>query len=90
MRTNEVIIEEIKYILETQVQPMVAQHRGRINFKSFDEGILTVEMSGSCAGCRGSQMTLKLAVEDVIMDQIPEVKGVNSVNDPNPGAMPWM
>ena len=52
-------IEKIKFILKDKVAPSVAAHGGKIEFKSFEDGKLKLMMSGSCAGCAMSQLTLK-------------------------------
>ena len=49
-RTKEEIIKEIKWVLEDKVKPSVAQHNGVINFMSYDDGVVKLEMAGSCSG----------------------------------------
>ena len=59
---NEEIINNIKWVLEEKVKPSVAQHNGVINFISFDDGVVKLEMAGSCSGCAMSKMTLQQGV----------------------------
>jgi Fe-S cluster biogenesis protein NfuA len=49
---------------------------GNIEFKSFDEGIVTVALKGSCSGCPSSTVTLKAGIENLLKRMVPEVKEV--------------
>lgn len=66
-------------ILENEIRPMVAQDGGDVVFKSFSDGIVSVEMRGSCAGCPSSTMTLKMGIETRLKAAVPEVNEVISV-----------
>ena len=81
-RTNEEIVEQIKHLLETQVQPNVASHGGHIDFVSYDNGVLNLILGGACSGCQGSTMTLKFGVENMIKHYVPEVHTVEAEDDP--------
>ena len=65
-------------ILETKVRPAVAKDGGDIKFKSFENGVVKVELQGSCSGCPSSKMTLKQGVENLLCHYIPEVKQVEA------------
>lgn len=88
-KSNDEIISEIKELLVTKIQPAVERHGGVINFKSFENGNLLLEMSGACAGCAASQITLRQGVERIIKSYIPEVLVVDSVDDLNSGVDPY-
>jgi Fe-S cluster biogenesis protein NfuA len=81
-RTNEEIIEQIKSLIETHVKPAVASHGGNIEFLSYDNGNLLLELGGACSGCAGSTMTLKMGVENMIKHYVPEVTSVEAQDDP--------
>ena len=51
---------------------------GDITFKSFNNGIVTVELKGSCSGCPSSIMTLKQGVQNLLCHYVPEVKSVEA------------
>jgi Fe-S cluster biogenesis protein NfuA len=70
------IIVQIKELLETRVRPAVAQDGGDIIFHSFKQGIVYLEMHGSCAGCPSSTATLKSGIENMLKHYIPEVIAV--------------
>jgi Fe-S cluster biogenesis protein NfuA len=88
-RTKEEVIKHIKHLIETNVKPAVASHGGVINFISFNEGKLLLELGGACSGCAGSTMTLKMGVENMIKHYVPEVKTVEAQNDPTSTVDPY-
>ena len=87
-RTNKEIIELVHDLIESRIQPAVSSHGGKINFVSYDNGKLVLELSGACAGCAGSTMTLKYGVENMVKHYIPEVTEVDAVPDQNSGVEP--
>ncbi len=70
------IEKRIQQILKDYVQPAVEQDGGAIAFKSFKEGIVTVELRGSCSGCPSSTYTLKGGIEGLLKRMVPEVQEV--------------
>jgi Fe-S cluster biogenesis protein NfuA len=60
-------------LLEKYVKPAVQNDGGFISFKSFDNGIVTLSMQGSCSGCPSSQVTLKSGIEGLLKRMVPEV-----------------
>jgi len=73
------VIEKIKEILDAKIRPAVARDGGDIAFKSFNNGIVTVELKGSCSGCPSSTMTLKQGVENLLCHYVEEVKSVEAI-----------
>jgi Fe-S cluster biogenesis protein NfuA len=88
-RTDEEVSYEIQDIINVMIAPAVAQHGGRINFISFKEGHLKVEMSGACSGCAGAKMTLQGGVDNILREHVPEYKTLEAVDDPNSGVQPF-
>ena len=76
--SNEVI-NKINEVLDTKVRPAVAKDGGDITFKSYKDGVVTVELKGSCSGCPSSIMTLKQGVQNLLCHYIPEVKSVEAL-----------
>ena len=72
-------IDQIKDILTTKVRPAVARDGGDITFKSFKDGIVTVELKGSCSGCPSSTATLKQGVQNLLCHYVKEVKSVEAI-----------
>ena len=76
---SDEIVNKINEILDSKVRPAVARDGGDITFKSFKNGVVTVELKGSCSGCPSSTMTLKQGVQNLLCHYIPEVKSVEAV-----------
>lgn len=72
------IVTKIKQLLEDHVKPAVEMDGGAIDFKSFEEGVVTVMMKGSCSGCPSSTLTLKAGIENLLKRMIPEVEAVEA------------
>ena len=73
------IEKKIMSILETKIRPAVAKDGGDIKFKEFKDGVVKVELQGSCSGCPSSTMTLKQGVQNLLCHYIPEVKEVIAI-----------
>jgi Fe-S cluster biogenesis protein NfuA len=75
---KEIEIKIIK-ILDEKIRPAVAKDGGDIKFKEFKDGIVKVQLQGSCSGCPSSTMTLKQGVQNLLCHYLPEVKEVISI-----------
>ncbi len=75
---KEDIVGQIIGLLNARIRPAVKQDGGDIVFKSFEDGIVYVEMKGNCAGCPYALVTLKEGVEKILKTYIPEVKEVRN------------
>jgi len=73
------IEKKIVKILEEKIRPAVARDGGDIKFKEFTDGIVKVQLQGSCSGCPSSTMTLKQGVQNLLCHYIPEVKVVEAI-----------
>ena len=82
-KENKTDLEEIEKkiikILDTKIRPAVAKDGGDIKFKEFKNGIVKVELQGSCSGCPSSTMTLKQGVQNLLCHYLPEVKEVVAI-----------
>ena len=74
--TEKSIVE----LLETRVKPVVASHGGEISFDSFKDGIVYLELKGSCAGCPSSTATLKMGIENMLKHYHKDIKEVVEIN----------
>jgi len=77
---DEVIIA-IKEILETKIRPMVQEDGGDVHLVKFEDGIVYLQMQGSCSSCPSSVVTLKHGIENMLMHYIPEVEEVREWQD---------
>ena len=75
---KEIEMKIIK-ILNEKIRPAVAKDGGDIKFQEFKNGVVKVQLQGSCSGCPSSTMTLKQGVQNLLCHYIPEVKGVESI-----------
>ena len=73
------IEKKIIKILDQKIRPAVAKDGGDIKFKEFKNGIVKVQLQGSCSGCPSSTMTLKQGVQNLLCHYIPEVKEVQAI-----------
>ena len=73
------IEKKIVQILDQKIRPAVAKDGGDIKFREFKDGIVKVQLQGSCSGCPSSTMTLKQGVQNLLCHYIPEVKKVEAI-----------
>ena len=73
------IEKKIIQILEEKIRPAVAKDGEDIKFKEFKDGIVKVQLQGSCSGCPSSTMTLKQGVQNLLCHYLPEVKQVEAI-----------
>lgn len=75
------IIQSIISLLNARIRPAVQRDGGDIKFRAFENGIVWVEMLGSCSGCPYATRTLKDGVEKILQTYIPQVKSVQNISE---------
>ena len=73
------IEKRIIQLLEDKIRPAIARDGGDIKFKEFKDGVVKVQLQGSCSGCPSSTMTLKQGVQNLLCHYLPEVKRVEAI-----------
>ena len=73
------IEKKIIKLLDEKIRPAVAKDGGDIKFKEFRDGVVKVQLQGSCSGCPSSTMTLKQGVQNLLCHYVPEVKQVEAI-----------
>jgi len=73
------IEKKIVKILDQKIRPAVARDGGDIKFKEYKDGVVKVQLQGSCSGCPSSTMTLKQGVQNLLCHYLPEVKEVIAI-----------
>lgn len=73
------MIKEVQEVIENQVRPALQSDGGDIELVDVEDGIVKVKLVGACAHCPSSAMTLYQGVEKMLMELIPEVKGIEQV-----------
>ena len=76
---NNETVNKIIEVLDTKIRPAVARDGGDIKFKSFKNGVVKVQLQGSCSGCPSSLMTLKQGVQNLLKHYVKEVNSVEAV-----------
>ena len=76
---NDETVNKIIDVLDTKIRPAVARDGGDIKFKSFEDGVVKVELQGSCSGCPSSLMTLKQGVQNLLKHYVREVNSVEAI-----------
>ena len=76
---NDETIKKIIEVLDSKIRPAVARDGGDIKFKSFEKGVVKVELQGSCSGCPSSLMTLKQGVQNLLKHYVKEVNSVEAL-----------
>ncbi len=78
LSNNDETVKKIIDVLDTKIRPAVARDGGDIKFKSFENGVVKVELQGSCSGCPSSLMTLKQGVQNLLKHYVKEVNSVEA------------
>ncbi len=73
--------KQIIEIIETRVRPSVAMDGGDITYVSFENGVVKLQLKGSCSGCPSSTITLKNGIESMLKHFVPEVQSVEAANE---------
>ncbi|MEI8393915.1 MAG: NifU family protein [Rhodospirillaceae bacterium] len=76
---DDALVGQIKELLDERVRPVVARDGGDITFHGFKDGVVFLNMKGSCSGCPSSVATLRSGIENLLRHYIPEVKEVRAV-----------
>ena len=70
--------ERVENVLE-KIRPSIAMDGGNVDLVDVEDGVVKVRLTGACHGCPMSEMTLKMGIERMIMQELPEIKEVQSV-----------
>lgn len=76
---DELIIQEIEKAIEEDVRPMVGRHLGNVEFVSYDKGVVSVRLLGTCKGCGLAELTLKEGIEYILKSRVNGIERVVSV-----------
>jgi len=70
------MIEQIKTLIETDINPYLAMHSGGCELLDVEDGVVTIRLFGGCSGCPSSQITLYNGIIPIFKEKIPEIKDV--------------
>ena len=85
------LTERVQYLLESEINPMLAAHKGRVALERVDDqGVVWLRFGGGCHGCGMVDVTLKNGIEKTMREKIPEVSAIRDATDHASGAAPYI
>lgn len=85
------LIERVQWLLESEINPQLAEHKGRVSLEEVDaDGVVRLRFGGGCHGCGMVDVTLKQGIEKTLMARIPEITAVRDATDHETGAAPYI
>ena len=83
------LAERVQWVVEELVNPRIAAHGGAVEVVDVADDVVYVRMSGGCQGCSASAATLRMGVERMVKEEVPEIRDVVDLTDHNAGANPY-
>jgi len=87
---DDALYNRVADLFESQVNPMVAGHGGRIELIDVQDAIVLLRMSGGCQGCGMADVTLRQGIEAMLRQEVPEVQGITDITDHASGTNPYV
>ena len=85
------VVERVRYVIETEINPQLASHNGRVSLREVTaEGVVVLQFGGGCHGCGMVDATLRGGVEKTLMERVPGVTGVADATDHSTGENPYV
>jgi Fe/S biogenesis protein NfuA len=85
------LVERVQYLLDSEINPMLAAHKGRVSLERVDEaGAVYLRFGGGCHGCGMVDVTLKNGIEKTMRERIPEVTAIRDATDHETGVAPYI
>jgi Fe-S cluster biogenesis protein NfuA len=86
---DDALYERVADLFDSQVNPMVARHGGRVELIDVQDAVVMLRMAGGCQGCGMADVTLRQGIEAMLQQHVPEVKGVVDITDHAAGSNPY-
>ena len=84
------LIERVQYVLESEINPRLASHGGRVSLREIDaDGVVMLQFGGGCHGCGMVDVTLKQGIERTLRERLPQITAVRDVTDHAEGQSPY-
>lgn len=85
------LVERVRWIVEHEINPQLAQHRGHVNLEQVTaDGVVVLRFGGGCHGCGMVDVTLKNGIEKTLMEKVPGVTAVRDATDHDTGEAPYI
>jgi Fe/S biogenesis protein NfuA len=86
---SDPLAQRVQDVLDQHINPGVAGHGGTVALSKVEGATAYITMGGGCQGCASSQLTLKMGVERMIKENVPEIKNIVDATDHNAGENPY-
>lgn len=87
---NASLVERVRHVLDSEINPAVASHGGRVSLVEISaDGVVVLEFGGGCHGCKQIDVTLKNGVEKTLRERVPEITAVRDSTDHSKGSSPY-
>jgi Fe-S cluster biogenesis protein NfuA len=83
------IRQKVQDLLEKEINPSLGMHGGWVELVDVRKNAVYLRMGGGCQGCASAKMTLKMGIERVIRERIPEVGEILDATDHAAGRNPY-
>jgi Fe/S biogenesis protein NfuA len=86
---SDPLAERVQEVIDELINPRIAAHGGAVEMVDLEDNVLYLRMSGGCQGCAASAATLRMGIERMVKESIPEIQGVVDVTDHTAGVNPY-
>ena len=83
------LVERARRILDAEINPVIAAHRGHAALAGVDQGWVRIRMEGGCQGCSLAEVTLRQGIEPLLRARLPDLVGLVDVTDHEAGTEPF-
>jgi Fe/S biogenesis protein NfuA len=80
----------VQYLLDTEINPMLAAHRGNVSLEGVEDGVVFLRFGGGCQGCGMADVTLKQGIEKTLRERLPDIRGIADATDHARGTAPYI
>ena len=87
--TAGTLAERARRVLDAEISPVIAAHRGRVELAGVDQGWVRVRLGGGCQGCSLAEVTLRQGIEPLLRARLPDMVGLADVTDHEAGTQPF-
>jgi len=83
------LAERARQVIDTEINPVIAAHRGRVTLHGMDRGLVRIRLEGGCQGCSLAEVTVRQGIEPLLRARVPGIAGVVDVTDHEAGKQPF-
>lgn len=83
------LAERVRRVIEERINPGVATHGGHVSLVDIRDDVVYLRMSGGCQGCSVASVTLTQGIKQILLEAVPEIRGIEDVTDHAAGRNPY-